>query len=89
MTPTSHTTPRATAPINGGWLVFGNLLADSFGPAPGPENLPPKETRAFHRGGLLHRLRGWWTRPVAVAPGSNATDAATRLEILERGGFPR
>ena len=88
MTPTSHTTPHATAPINGGWLVFGNLLAESFGPAPRPESLPLKETRAFQRVGLLHRLRGWWTRPLSVAPGSNVADAATRLEILARGGFP-
>lgn len=49
--------------------------------------LHPAEARALRRAGRLHRLVGWWLRPLGSA--DTATEAATRLEILSRGGFPR
>lgn len=89
MTTPSNPSSRATDPINGGWLVFGKMLAESFGPAPRPGSLHPKEAKVLRRAGRLHRLLAWWTRPLPDAAGNSATDAATRLEILTRGGFPR
>ena len=50
--------------------------------------LQPQEPRALWRGGRLHRLILWWVRPLPKA-GASSADAATRLEILARGGFPR
>jgi hypothetical protein len=49
--------------------------------------LHPAEARALRRAGRLHRLVGWWLLPLGQA--GSATEAATRLEILSRGGFPR
>jgi hypothetical protein len=49
--------------------------------------LHPAEARALRRAGLFHRLVQFWVRPLGSA--GTATDAATRLEILSRGGFPR
>ena len=47
----------------------------------------PAEARALRRAGLFHRLVQFWVRPLGSA--DTATDAATRLDILSRGGFPR
>ena len=49
--------------------------------------LHPAEARALRRAGLFHRLIQFWVRPLGSA--GTAGDAATRLEILSRGGFPR
>jgi hypothetical protein len=49
--------------------------------------LHPAEARALRRAGLFHRLVQFWVRPLGSA--DTATDAATRLDILSRGGFPR
>lgn len=89
MTPVSTPTSRDTDPINGGWLVFGNLLAESLAPAMRPVRLHPKEARTLWRLGRLRGLLNWWFRPLPGSRGNSATDAATRLEILTRGGFPR
>ncbi|KAF0117013.1 MAG: hypothetical protein FD150_103 [Rhodobacteraceae bacterium] len=89
MTPASNFRSRDTDPINGGWLVFGTKLAESFQPVPSPVSLHPKEARALRLAGRLQRLWAWWTRPLPHAGRSSATEAATRLEILTRGGFQR
>lgn len=89
MTPSSNLPPRASDPINGGWLVFGSMLAESFGAAPRPASLHPQEARALRRAGRPRRFLAWWTRPLPEGIGTSARDAATRLEILDRGGFPR
>lgn len=49
--------------------------------------LHPAEARALRRAGLFHRLVQFWVRPLGGA--GTATDAATRLEILSRGDYPR
>ena len=77
-------------PINDGWLTFGTQLAEHFGPSqPATKDLHPNEARALWRHRPLHRLLTWLTRPLPDGAGNSATDAATRLEILTRGGFPR
>jgi hypothetical protein len=89
MTPASNLRSREADPINGGWLIFGNLMTESFRPAPRPFSLHPKEARVLRLMRHLHRLLIWLTRPLPDASSSCATDAATRLEILTRGGFQR
>jgi hypothetical protein len=70
------------------WLDVGRLLADAYRPVTRPVDLHPREARVLRLAGRLHRLLGWMTRPLPPT-GGNAADAATRLEILTRGGFPR
>lgn len=84
-------TPSPRSPINDGWIVFGRMLSDSFGPATGALQDPPL-AGAIRGPGPLRRLREWWARPSANTArigSSPAADAATRLDILVRGGFPR
>ncbi|MDP3196802.1 hypothetical protein [Tabrizicola sp.] len=88
MTPASNPASRDTHPVTGRWLDFGSLLAQTYRPMARPVRLHPKEARALRLAGRLHRLLTWLTRPMP-ATGRSATDAATRLEILTRGGFPR
>lgn len=77
-------------PINDGWLTFGTQLVEHFGPSqPATKDLHPNEARVLWRHRPLHRLLTWLTRPLPDGAGNSATDAATRLEILTRGGFPR
>jgi hypothetical protein len=89
MNPASSPHSRDTNPINGGWTVFGTLLAEGVRPKAPPVSQHPEEEWALRLTKRLQRLLAWWTRPLPVAASTNATDAATRLEILTRGGFPR
>lgn len=88
---TTHIRPNRD-PMNAGWLVFGTMLSNSFGrtrTAPPPQ---PDELHTARRKGLARRLLAWWFRPLPQETGKeprSAADAATRLEILARGGFPR
>lgn len=82
--------PSRRGPINDGWLSFGMQLAEHLCPKwPATEGPHPNEVRALWRRRPLHRLLTWLTRPLPDGAGNSATDAATRLEILTRGGFPR
>ena len=49
--------------------------------------LHPAEARALRRARRFHRLVAFWVRPLGSV--GTSSDAATRLEILSRGGFPR
>jgi hypothetical protein len=89
MTPASQLRSGNSGPINGEWPVFGNLTAESLHPSTRPVCLHPKAAPARRLAVCLRRLLNWWTRPVPAGSGRSATDAATRLEILTRGGFPR
>ena len=88
MTPAN---PSTRGPINDGWIVYGTMLSDCFcQPADALQAAPLAD--AIRGAGLIRRLRACWSRPAATPArfgSSHATDAATHLEIVLRGGRPR
>lgn len=89
MTPASNPAFRNTHPVTGRWPDFRSFLAETFRLVARLARLHPREVRVLRLAGRLHRLLAWLTRPLPALSGGSATDAATRLEILSRGGFPR
>ncbi len=75
-------TPTLTHPV-----VSDPAQADRPSRGAGAAARPPAGERALRRASLFRRLVRFWTGPLGGAV--TATDAATRLEILSRGGFPR
>ncbi|MBA4325075.1 MAG: hypothetical protein C0426_08515 [Rhodobacter sp.] len=87
MTPASNL--ACDAARRSGWPDFGRLRAEASPPVVSPVPPHPRQARLLRLAGRLHRLLAWLTRPLPKTSGGNAVDAATRLEILTRGGFPR